>query len=299
MLQSRVYGKFRFKERRVTMARRRIILGSSICLLIAVFVGQSLSQARKPNRTSDSLEQSNRMRQMSPEERRREFEKRRREYKERAAQRREQRRVERENKLRQVRKEAGKRSDESIKQALGATEEQWKVIEPKFKKVRTIMHEARVSIAPVSYAAGGSSSGGGKSSYREGTGRYGGAAGGSASAGGSAGAGGSGGVGGRWTPLKDTNSEETRSWNQSGWKWLRPSANKSPGKLTKGERICEELLDLLQDKGANPEAIRQRVDALRNIREKAERQLVKARQELHNVLTPRQEATLVLMGWLD
>jgi hypothetical protein len=38
---------------------------------------------------------------------------------------------------------------------------------------------------------------------------------------------------------------------------------------------------------------------LRKIREDANIQLVKARQELREVVTPRQEATLVLMGWLD
>jgi len=38
---------------------------------------------------------------------------------------------------------------------------------------------------------------------------------------------------------------------------------------------------------------------LRKIRQDANKQLVKARQELREVVTPRQEATLVLMGWLD
>jgi len=98
---------------------------------------------------------------------------------------------------------------------------------------------------------------------------------------------------------KETYSEETRSWKQSGWKWLRPSESKSPGKLTKGEKTCEDLLSLLEDKSSSQEAIKQKVEALRNIREKSGKQLVEARQELRKVVTARQEATLVLMGWLD
>jgi len=68
---------------------------------------------------------------------------------------------------------------------------------------------------------------------------------------------------------------------------------------TEGERICEELQLLLQVPDARPDDIRQKLDALRKAREKARKQLVKAQQELRKVLTFRQEATLVLMGWLD
>ncbi len=280
------------------MARYKIILGSSVCLLIAVFVGQSLSQARRANRTGDLPERPNLMRRISPQERRRE-------YQQRAAERREQMRVERENRLRQARATAADRSDEAIKQALGATEEQWKVIKPKFKKVQTFMNEARVSIAPVSYGFGGGAGAGGR--IRAG-GRAGGGFGGSA--GGRGGAGGGGGFGagagaggraggGRTRQSENINSEETRSWSRYGWRWSKPSASKNPARLTRGEKICEELLELLQDKDANPEAIRQKIGALRNIREEAKGQLVKARQELREVLTPHQEATFVLMGWLN
>jgi hypothetical protein len=239
-----------------------------------------------------------------------------------------------------------------LKKAIGATQEQWKVIGPRFKKVQAIMLEARVSITPITYATGGSSSsgsggsfgggsafgsgsaggggrafgsggagggsralggggasggggafgsgsaGGGGRAFGGGAGGRGGAFGGSSTGGGGRAFGG-GGAGGERTPQKDTSREEIRNWNQSGWKWSRPSANKSTGKLTKGDRICEDLLDLLQNKDANPEVIKQKLDALRNIRKKAENQLIKAQQELRKVLTARQQATFVLMGWLD
>jgi hypothetical protein len=80
---------------------------------------------------------------------------------------------------------------------------------------------------------------------------------------------------------------------------LKPSASKSPSKLTKGEKTCEELLKLLEDKNASPAAIKQKVEDLRNVRKNAQKQLVQARQELRNAVNDRQEATLVLMGWLD
>lgn len=300
------------------MAKRRMILGAVASLLIVVFIGQSVSLARRINRTNNPRNRSNRRQSTALREQRREAENRRREYEKRAAERRERRKAEQEKQLKQVRKDAGKRSETSIKQAIGATDEQWKDIEPKFKKVRTIMREARVLIAPMSYAAGGSAGsagGGGGAVGRGGRGGAGGGAwgggGGSGGAGGSGGgfgigsAGSIGGAGGRGMAgsgrisSKETYSEERRSWNRSGWKWLKPSASKSPSKLTKGEKTCEELLKLLEDKNASPEAIKQKVEALRNIREKAQKQLVQARQELRQAVTDRQEAAFVLMGWLD
>ena len=291
------------------MAKHKILLLSSICIFIAVFAGQSISRAGRVNRTGAS--RSNRRYSMGPEDRRRKFEQSQREYAERLAQRRQQRQVEREKQLRQVRATAGSRSEETLKQSIGATEEQWKVIWPKFKKVQVLMHEARVSITPFTYATGGSSGRGSRTSYREGIGPEGGTAGGGGRVGaiGGEGSRGSEGVVGEagrrgrppseQTPPKDSSKEEIRNWKQSGWKWSRPSERKSRGKLTKGDRTCEELLVLLQNKNANLENIGKKLDSLRNIREEATKKLIKARQELRKVLTPRQEATFVLMGWLD
>lgn len=319
-----------FQERRITMAKHKIFLGSMIAILIIVLVGQSWSQVRRTNRRNNSFQRANRRQYQDQQQIRRESEQRRREYQKRTAERRERRKAEQEKQLKQVRKDTGKRSYTSIKQAIGATEEQWKVIEPKFIKVRTIMREARVLIAPMSYAAaGGAGSRGGAGGMTGGSGSAGGGAwgggggsrvtggmmGGSGAAGGGAGgrggagggtggfglgsAGGRGMAGGGRMSHKETYSEETSSWSRSGWKWLKPSASKGPGQLTKGEKTCEELLQLLEDKNASQEAIKKKVQAVRNVREEARKKLVQAQQELRKAVTDRQEATLVLMGYLD
>ena len=70
--------------------------------------------------------------------------------------------------------------------------------------------------------------------------------------------------------------------------------------MTEGERIAEELIDLLEDENSKEEEIRQKIDALQRAREKARRAKPKAQQELRKVLTtPRQEAVFLLMGYID
>ncbi len=69
--------------------------------------------------------------------------------------------------------------------------------------------------------------------------------------------------------------------------------------MTEGEKACEELSELLQDKNSEPEKIKQKMVALRQAREKAREQLAKVRQELREILNSRQEAKLVLLEVLD
>ncbi len=70
--------------------------------------------------------------------------------------------------------------------------------------------------------------------------------------------------------------------------------------MTEGERIVEELTDLLEDKNSKEEEIRQKIDALQRARAKARKELPKAKQELRKVLTtPRQEAVFLIMGYID
>jgi len=97
----------------------------------------------------------------------------------------------------------------------------------------------------------------------------------------------------RNTPSKPNNKKIYSI--QYGWKWYKPSDRKAPGKLTKGERTCEELLELIEDKNSRPEEIEQKMEALRKIRLEAKKQLPKAQQELLEVLTYSQEATLIMM----
>jgi len=183
------------------------------------------------------------------------------------------RRMSPEEKVRYFQRMAEEQEAEAMKQALGVDERQWKTIEPKLKKVRTYRDQAFVSIgspfqgtsfvstvAPSPGQAGGQAFGGGFAS---------------------------GGF-----QFQTSDGQGTVVSSSSPW----GDFDRQP---TEGERICEELQLLLQVPDAGPEEIRQKLDALRKAREKARKRLVKAQQELRKILTFRQEATLVLMGWLD
>ena len=230
------------------MSTRRMIFGLAGCLLLGVFGQRLLSQGMRPGGIP-ARPDFERMRRMSPEEKVRYFQ--------RMAE--EQRRM------------AEEQETEAMKQALEVDERQWKVIEPKLKKVRTCRDQAFVgiglpfqssftsSVVPSPGGAGGQSFGGGFAGGFQFQ------------------AGGRGGM----------TVHSSSPWGDFG---------RQP---TEGERICEELQLLLQVPGAGPDEIRQKLDALRKAREKARKQLVKAQQELRKVLTFRQQARLVLMGLLD
>jgi hypothetical protein len=65
------------------------------------------------------------------------------------------------------------------------------------------------------------------------------------------------------------------------------------------EQRTRELREVLADKGAKPEEIKAKLTALRAAKEQARQDLVKARQDLRQLMTLRQEAVLVLNGLLD
>jgi len=65
------------------------------------------------------------------------------------------------------------------------------------------------------------------------------------------------------------------------------------------DQAKSELRELLGNKDAASEQIKAGLTALRLANEKARQELAKARQELRQLLTVRQEATLVLSGLLD
>ena len=95
------------------------------------------------------------------------------------------------------------------------------------------------------------------------------------------------------------NNQQSVPKVEEGWKWTKSWEKKAPSELTKGERTCEELLLLLEDKNSNQEEIEQKVEALRKVREEAGKQLAMAQQELRGVLTFRQEVTFELMRYID
>ncbi len=68
---------------------------------------------------------------------------------------------------------------------------------------------------------------------------------------------------------------------------------------SEGERLCEELFVLLEDENADEVQIAQKTEALHRFRAEARRELARVREELAPMLTSRQRARLVLMGYLD
>ena len=224
------------------MSTRKTILGFLVCFSIVVFVGQSLSQppAGRPD--------FERMRSMSPEEKVRYF----------------RRMAEKQRRM------AEEQEAQAMKEALEADEQQWKVIEPKLRKVKACREQAFVGIGlpfqssftssftPAPGQTGGQNFGGWAGGFQ----------------------------------YQTSSGQGAFAHSSSPWK----DSGRPP---TEGERICDELFDLLQDRNSQPEEIRPKMDALRQARVKAGRQLAKAQQELREVLTFRQQARLVLMGLLD
>jgi len=256
------------------MARQKIILGTIICLLITAFVGQTLSQTPISNPQRDRAYYE-RLRKMTPAQRQRELN---RQIQIKIQQRLKEQEKEPEQNQEQRRIELKRRQEEAIKQALGATDEQWEIIKPRLEKVQNL---TEISISLLSYGtASGSASM--SNTSKSGAGAYVG--------------GGSVGTNTRTAPSKP-NNKETYSVKY-GWKWHKPSDRKAPGELTKGEKLSEEILELIEDKNSQQEEIEQKMETLRKIRQESKKQLTKARQELCEVLTFRQEATLIMMGRL-
>jgi hypothetical protein len=62
---------------------------------------------------------------------------------------------------------------------------------------------------------------------------------------------------------------------------------------------ARELRTVLQNENASPQEINERLSAYRAAREKANQELESARNELKELLTPRQEAVLALYGLVE
>ena len=153
-----------------------------------------------------------------------------------------QRRIER----KKEQEEAGGIHCYFAKIALGETEEQWKLIQPKLKKVIDLWYQANSTVG-----AGVSS------------------------------------------------NSQTASVPKA--QWHRPWKYTPLFEMTEAQRLARELRMLLEKKSTTPEVFRRKVAALRKARsEQAEiqKQLAEARRELREILTTRQEAILVLKGWL-
>jgi hypothetical protein len=290
----------------LAMLRHKIILVSIACLVMVGWVGQTLCQTQDSSRRQ-SRPDFTQSREAFMEQKKKEFEKQATENKERQDRWMAERRKEFEQRARDSSNGIDQRRNELIKQTLELTEAQWKVIEPKINKVYFLRNQAGINIeisggggGAGGYSAGGGGSSGGSASFRGGAGS-----------------------GTKSNTASGTASTET---DADGWQTVRSSSGNSVSgagggggsagsgvgqmwsgplwrladrELTEGEKTCEELLTLLEDKNSKQQDIDQKIDALRRARDNAAKELAKARQELREVLTARQQARLVLTGLLD
>lgn len=102
------------------------------------------------------------------------------------------------------------------------------------------------------------------------------------------------------------NIRQATSLGAESFHWERPSRDAGPmsgitrEQMPEGYRIIEELIDLLEDENSKDAQIRQKMDALQQVREDARKELAEVGRELAALpLTPRQEAIFLIMGYID
>jgi hypothetical protein len=239
------------------MSTRKIILGLAGCLVLGVFAqrlssqgvrsggfsgrsGSVQSRSTRPRRMPGQPD-FERMREMSPEEKTKYFQ----------------------QLLEEQRKAMEEQEAFAMRHALGADDKQWKIIEPRLKKVKHYREQAFIGTGPPFQSNFTSFS---------------------------TGPGGAQGFAGGF---------QFQTGGQGGTFQGVPGRQDFDGPISDGEILCEEIQMLLNDPQTTPEQVSQKLDVLRKAREKARKQWVAAQQQLREVLDFRQQARLVLMGLLD
>ncbi len=246
------------------MSTRKVILILVVCLSLGVFAQQLFSQGTRSSgfsgRSGSMRPRSTRpprmpgqpdierMRNMSHEEKMQYFQ----------------------QLAEEQRKAAEEQESIAMQQALGANDQQWKVIEPRLKKVKRYREQTFIGTKPPfqSNFSSFSTGPGGAQGF-------------------------SGGFGGGF--------QFQAGGSMQGGTMVPTTTGRQgfDGSLSDGEVICEELERLLYDPQTTPVQVSQKLDALRTAREKARKQWIRAQQQLREVLDFRQQARLVLMGLLD
>ena len=147
-----------------------------------------------------------------------------------------------------------------LKENLGVTDDEFKVLQPKIEKVQTLQRDAMGNRFGMGRARGQFGQGGQPGQ----PGQPGQGAGGNPPAGGQPAA-----------------------------------AGAAPAQQSDVQVKTRDLQDMLENKDAKPEEIKAKLDALRDAKAKAKEELTKAQAELKELLSQRQEAVLVTMGTLD
>ncbi len=181
--------------------------------------------------------------------------------------------------MEEMQRQAEESRNRAIQETLRAGDEQWRQLKPKLDRIERLKAEAVVALDPGSFSSAGGSQGGGI-----------------AFGGGFAGGGGSSfGSSGMADPGRTANRQ---NWRRT-WTWGSPGMSGGPMEMTAGEVLCDELQRLLYSPSTAPAEIARKIEALRKIRAKAQEDLAATRKELRGLITPHQEAPLVLMGYLD
>lgn len=192
--------------------------------------------------------------------------------------------------MEEMQRQAEENKNRAIQQAVRASDEQWRRIKPKLDRIVQLKADAEVAASPA----------GGNGNFQVQTFNSGNGAGGmmfgGMSSGGFAGPGGTGApvdiLDGN-TPSGSLNPNPT----STGTVWT--SSPRSVMEMSEGEAICQDLQRLLQDQSGPSAQVAQKVAALRRVRMQARDNLARARQELRTLITPDQEPSLILMGYLD
>jgi hypothetical protein len=132
-----------------------------------------------------------------------------------------------------------------MQERMGATDDEWKVLQPKIQKVRDLQQ-----------ASGGGFGGG-------------------------------------------FGMRGNRGNRPGGGADAAPAADPNAPKPSDAQKASQDLRKLLENKDAKPEDLKAALKTLRDARAKAKAELDKARKELQEVLTVRQEAALVSAGVLE
>ena len=256
------------------MAKRKLIHVLAICSLLVVFAVETLSQTDGSNQTAKPSD-AERWRTMSEQEKKRQVEERRR-----------QQRLEREQKLTESKKRAVEQKrqwDAGAKQRQEERERQREEWDKEKQEAGGFIYEKRVlaglgvteeqwelikpKLEKVRLLRGRANSG----------------------------------VGLFLTSSSGGGSGSGKNATLPTWQWKNPWKNKGPDEMTEAQKLAKQLIALVERKEVAPGTLRRTMDALRKARQQEpeiEKQLVEARRELREGLTPRQEAALVLMRWL-
>jgi len=96
--------------------------------------------------------------------------------------------------------------------------------------------------------------------------------------------------------------EANRSGRRSFFRRRRRSSddeNREQREQSDVETAIDALRTTLENKDAGAEEIKAKITALREAREQAKQKLAKAQEELRQLLTQRQEAEMIMMGYLN